>query len=197
MAPLLATALRVARRQGWDQRLLDGRAPAVAEAMERPEFRAGGRARSSTICSRATASGSASIPRLWMGLASLLGVLDRDRLVAALHAGLREVAEDRDHPLRAAGRRGARRSRAATGRATPRWRRGWRRPRPSSCRRRRWPRCCDDAAAALTRTLQADLAGERSELLAWLAERLERARVALVADGELRGRDRRLGQGRG
>jgi len=44
----------------------------------------------------------------------------------------------------------------------------------------------DEAAVALTRALQADLAGERSELAAWLADRLERARVALVADGSLR-----------
>ena len=44
-----------------------------------------------------------------------------------------------------------------------------------------------DAAAVLTRTLRAELAGERSELLTWLTERLDRARVALVADGELRG----------
>ena len=44
----------------------------------------------------------------------------------------------------------------------------------------------DEAAEALTRALRADLAGERSELAAWLAERLDRARVALVADAALR-----------
>jgi len=44
----------------------------------------------------------------------------------------------------------------------------------------------DDAAAALTRTLRAELASERSELRAWLVERLDRARLALIADGELR-----------
>jgi len=33
----------------------------------------------------------------------LLGVLERDRLVAALHAGLRQVARERDHPLRMQG----------------------------------------------------------------------------------------------
>jgi uncharacterized membrane-anchored protein YjiN (DUF445 family) len=45
----------------------------------------------------------------------------------------------------------------------------------------------DDAAAALTRTLRAELADESSELLAWLTERLERARRALVDDVALRG----------
>jgi uncharacterized membrane-anchored protein YjiN (DUF445 family) len=44
----------------------------------------------------------------------------------------------------------------------------------------------DDAAAALTRTLRAELASERSELRAWLVERLDRARLALIAGGELR-----------
>src|SRR4029077_4327096 len=39
MAPLLAAALGVARRQGWDQRLLDGGLAVLAGAMERPEFR--------------------------------------------------------------------------------------------------------------------------------------------------------------
>jgi uncharacterized membrane-anchored protein YjiN (DUF445 family) len=44
----------------------------------------------------------------------------------------------------------------------------------------------DDAAVALTRTLRAELSGERSELLAWLVDRLERVRRALVADAGLR-----------
>jgi uncharacterized membrane-anchored protein YjiN (DUF445 family) len=39
VAPMLATALRVARRQGWDQRVIDGALRVLAEAMERPEFR--------------------------------------------------------------------------------------------------------------------------------------------------------------
>jgi uncharacterized membrane-anchored protein YjiN (DUF445 family) len=44
----------------------------------------------------------------------------------------------------------------------------------------------DEAAAALTRTLRAELTDPRSELLAWLGDRLERARQALIADAELR-----------
>jgi len=44
----------------------------------------------------------------------------------------------------------------------------------------------DDAAAALTRTLRAELASERSELRAWLVERLDHARLALIAGGDLR-----------
>src|SRR2546429_43058 len=39
-------------------------------------------------------------PRFWMAVASLLGLIDRERVVAALHAGLRQVAADPDHPVR-------------------------------------------------------------------------------------------------
>jgi len=185
VAPLLATALRVARRQGWDQRLIDGALRAVAEAMERPEFRAAvGEVIDDLLARYRERLGV--YPRLWMGLASLLGVLDRDRLVAALHAGLREVAKDRDHPLRTQGaevladleRRltsdGALAARVEAAKAE-----FLESPAVTAL--------LQDAAAVLTRTLRAELADERSELLTWLTERLDRARVALVADGELRG----------
>jgi uncharacterized membrane-anchored protein YjiN (DUF445 family) len=44
----------------------------------------------------------------------------------------------------------------------------------------------DDLAGSLRRTLLADLAAERSEAVAWIAARLERARQALVTDAVLR-----------
>src|SRR2546425_690118 len=44
----------------------------------------------------------------------------------------------------------------------------------------------DALAASLRRTLLADLAAPRSEAAAWIAERLERARQALVTDAALR-----------
>jgi uncharacterized membrane-anchored protein YjiN (DUF445 family) len=47
-------------------------------------------------------------------------------------------------------------------------------------------RVLEDAAAALHRTLLADLEGPRSEVRAWIVERLERARRALAADEDLR-----------
>jgi hypothetical protein len=60
VAPLLGAALGVARRQGWDQRLLDGALTVLAGAMERPEFReAVGDV--VTTSSRVTASGSPPI----------------------------------------------------------------------------------------------------------------------------------------
>ena len=184
MAPLLATALRVARRQGWDQRILDGGFSVLAGAMERPEFRhAVGEVIDDLLARYRERLGV--YPRLFMGLATLLGVLDRDRLVAALHAGLREVARDRHHPLRAQGtevladleRRLVDDPALAA------------RVEAAKVELLQAPAVAgllDEAAVALTRALQADLAGERSELAAWLADRLERARVALVADGSLR-----------
>jgi hypothetical protein len=41
-------------------------------------------------------------PRFSLGVADLLGLLNRRQMVASLHAGLREVAGDADHPLRRA-----------------------------------------------------------------------------------------------
>jgi uncharacterized membrane-anchored protein YjiN (DUF445 family) len=185
VAPLLATALRVARHQGWDQRMLDGALTVVAEAMERPEFRtAVGEVIDDLLARYRERLGL--YPRLWLGLASLLGVLDRERLVAALHAGLREVAKDREHPLRAQGVEVlADLERRLTSDAAL-----IARVEVAKAELLAAPAVAvllDDAAAALTRTLRAELADEGSELLAWLAERLDRARRALVDDVALRG----------
>src|SRR6185295_8654431 len=99
IAPLLATAIEIARKQGWDQRLIEAVAAALIEALERPDFRAsvgdlvdevleGYRARMGVY------------PRLLMGLANTLGLIDRDRLVGALHNALKRIADDPDDPLR-------------------------------------------------------------------------------------------------
>jgi uncharacterized membrane-anchored protein YjiN (DUF445 family) len=185
VAPLLATALRVARRQGWDQRVIDGAMRVLAEAMERPEFRdAVGDVIDDLVARYRERLGV--YPRLWMGLASVLGLLDRERLVAALHAGLREVAKDHDHPLRRQGvevladlERRLDDDPALTARVEA--------TKAELLRAPAVVELLDEATASLTRTLRAELADERSELLAWLTERLDRARRALVADAELRG----------
>jgi len=105
--------------------------------------------------------------------------------VTALHTGLREVAKDRDHPLR----RQAievladleRRLTDDAGLAA--------RVEAAKVELLSSPALAallDDAAGAVTRALRTDLAHPRSELAAWLADRLDRARVALVSDAELR-----------
>lgn len=186
VAPLLATALRVARREGWDQRLLDGGLAVLAEAMERPEFRSAVGDVIDDLLERYRER-MGVYPRLWMGLATLLGVLDREKLVTALHAGLREVAKDRDHPLRTRGVEVLadleRRLTSDAALIT--------RVEAVKAELLAAPAVAvllDDAAAAVTRTLRTELTGERSELLPWLVDRLDRARQALIADGELRGR---------
>jgi uncharacterized membrane-anchored protein YjiN (DUF445 family) len=184
VAPLLAAALGVARRQGWDQRMLDGALTVLAGAMERPEFRdAVGDVIDDLIARYRERLGV--YPRLLVGLAQVVGVLDRERLVSALHVGLREVAKDRDHPLRrqtvevladlerrlTADAALAARVEAAKAEllASP-----------------ALAALLDDAATALARALRADLASPRSELATWLADRLDRARLALAADATLR-----------
>jgi uncharacterized membrane-anchored protein YjiN (DUF445 family) len=105
--------------------------------------------------------------------------------VAALHAGLREVAKDHDHPLRVQGvalladlERRLTTDDALVARVETAKAELLEAPAVAAL--------LDDVAAALTRTLRTELVGERSELLAWLADRLDRARQALVADAGLR-----------
>jgi uncharacterized membrane-anchored protein YjiN (DUF445 family) len=47
-------------------------------------------------------------------------------------------------------------------------------------------RLLEDAAEGLRRALVADLAGERSEVVPWITDRLDRARRQLAADAALR-----------
>jgi uncharacterized membrane-anchored protein YjiN (DUF445 family) len=124
-------------------------------------------------------------PRLWIGLAELVGVLDRDRLVAALHSGLRQVAKDADHPLRTRASEvvAELEERLALDEALV--------ARVEAAKREllNTPAVAtllDDLAVSLRRTLLADLGAGRSEAVAWIAARLERARQALVTDAALR-----------
>ena len=183
VAPLLAATLGVARRQGWDQRLLDGALAVLAGAMERPEFREAVADVVDDLLTRYREQ-LGVYPRLLMGLAEVVGLLDRERLVSALHTGLREVAKDREHPLR----RQAievladleRRLTDDAGLAA--------RVEAAKVELLNSPALAallDDAAGAVARALRADLADPRSELAAWLADRLDRARVALMSDAEL------------
>jgi uncharacterized membrane-anchored protein YjiN (DUF445 family) len=184
MAPLLAAALGVARRQGWDQRVLDGALTVLAGAMERPEFReAVGDVVDDLIARYRERLGV--YPRLLMGLAEMIGVLDRERLVAALQTGLREVAKDREHPLRRQGievladvERRLTSDAALAARVES--------AKAELLASPALAALLDDAATAVARALRADLANPRSELATWLADRLERARRSLIADAELR-----------
>jgi uncharacterized membrane-anchored protein YjiN (DUF445 family) len=184
LAPALAAALQMVQRHGWDQRVVAALAGALAEALERPTFRATVGELVDDLLARYRER-MGVYPRFWIGVASMLGLIDRERVLSALGAGLRQVAQEPDHPvrqrlmeamaelpgrLRADGRlveriEGAKRELLATPIAT---------------------RVVEDAAAALHRMLLADLERPRSEVRAWIVERLERARRALAADEDLR-----------
>jgi uncharacterized membrane-anchored protein YjiN (DUF445 family) len=184
LAPVLATAMQMVRRYEWDQRIVTALAGSLGEALDRPAFRATVGELVDDLLARYRERMGA-YPRFWIGLASMLGLIDRERVLSALQAGLRQVAQEPDHPvrqrlmeamnelpgrLRTDGRlaervEAAKRDLLATPMAT---------------------RVIEETAAALHRTLLADLERPRSEVRIWIVERLERARRALIADDELR-----------
>jgi uncharacterized membrane-anchored protein YjiN (DUF445 family) len=183
-APTLAAALRIARQNGWDRRVVQGLVNVLADAMERPEFRSTVGEVIADLMLRYRAR-LGVYPRLFIGLAELIGVLDRDRLVEALHSGLRQVAKDSDHPLRTrASEVVAELEDRLVGDAELA-------ARVEAAKREllNTPAVVtllDDLAASLRRTLLVDLAAEHSEAVTWIATRLERARQALVSDATLR-----------
>jgi uncharacterized membrane-anchored protein YjiN (DUF445 family) len=99
LAPLLAWAFEGARREGWDRRAVAAAARAAADAVDRPDVVAALDDLVAELLDRYRAS-AGTYPRMWLGLATLLGVLDRTRVVDALRAGVRAMADDPDHPLR-------------------------------------------------------------------------------------------------
>ena len=99
LAPALAAALQMVHRHGWDQRVVAALAGAVAEALERPTFRATVGELVDDLLARYRER-MGVYPRFWIGVASMLGLIDRERVLSALGAGLRQVAQEPDHPVR-------------------------------------------------------------------------------------------------
>jgi uncharacterized membrane-anchored protein YjiN (DUF445 family) len=185
VAPTLADALEAARQHGWDQRAAAAIARGVADALDRRELRGavGDLVEELLVHYRARMG---TYPRLALGLAGILGLLDREKIVGALQAGLREMALDPEHPLR------ARASAAVADLA------GRLRGDPALVARVEAlkhellespavSRLVEDAVRTLRETLREDLQRPRSEAVGWLVDRLERWRRALVADAALRG----------
>ena len=193
LAPALATGLEVAREHGWDQRLVAAVASAVSDALERPAFRAAIVDGIDDLLERYRERMS-TYPRLLLSFADLFGVIDRDRIVAALHAGFREIARDPEHPLRrqieAVIAELPRRLRDDAGLAA----------RVETLKNELLDgelvtRLAEEAVAGLRRALTADLASPRSHVVAWVVDRLDEGRERLAADAELRaGLDRWLKQ---
>jgi uncharacterized membrane-anchored protein YjiN (DUF445 family) len=184
VTPLLATALEVARRQGWDQRLIEALAGALIDALDRPDFRnAVGDLVDQVLGSYREKMGT--YPRFLIGLANIFGLIDRDRLVAALHAALKKVADDPDDPLR------QRLSEAVAGlperlRTDPDLAARVEAAKDELVASPGMARLLDAAAAGLRRALVSDLGSDRSEVGAWVTARLEGARRQLASDDRLR-----------
>jgi uncharacterized membrane-anchored protein YjiN (DUF445 family) len=186
IAPVLAGALELAREHGWDRRAVAAVAGAVAEALERDEMRAAladlvdevlvryrlGRGRSTAVV---------------MGLADALGLIDRDRIVRALIAGVRRIATEPEHPVRA--------RLAELAASLPERLRGDAAfaARVEDIKARvlasaETARLLEAATREAHRAIVADLGAERSAAAAWLTERLEAMRRALLDDAPLRAR---------
>ena len=191
IAPILATALEIARKQGWDQRMIEALAQALIEALDRPDFRTA----VGDLVDEVLAGYRAQMtlyPRFLIGLASTLGLIDRERLVSSLHAALRKIASDPGDPLRL--------RLTETLAALPA------RLRADSDLAARLEaakeellaspalaRLVEDVATGLRRAIVADLEGESSEVVEWITARLDRARRILAEDAALRqGLDRWL-----
>ena len=184
LAPVLAGLLEVARRNEWDRRVVTAGAGALAEALDRPAFRATAGDLVDDLLARYR-EGMSLAPRLWIGVARLLGLIDRERMLAAIQSGLRQVVEEPDHPVR-------QRLAAAVEELPGRLRADARLVARVEAAKRDLlatpvaTRVLEDAAAAVHRTVLADLERPDSEVRAWIVERLERARRALADDEELR-----------
>jgi uncharacterized membrane-anchored protein YjiN (DUF445 family) len=184
VAPRLASALETARKEGWDQQAVAAAARAAATLLDRPAVRTAleGEMEGMLGAYRRRMGAGAGF---WIGLADALGLIDRSRLVAALHAQLRAVAADPGHPLR-------RRIAEALDELP-----GQLRSDPALAARVEQAKerivaspavtgLLADGLAAARGALAEDLAAARPATAAWLAERLDRVRAALAADPALR-----------
>ena len=184
VAPVLARAVEIARGQGWDHRAIEALATALADALDRPDVRTTvGELVDEVLAAYRAKMGT--YPRLLLGLADAFGLIDRDRLVGALHSAVRKIATDPDDPLR--------RQLAEVIAALPERLRtdAGLAARVEAAKREliasaEVSRLIEDAAEAVRRALVSDLSSERSDSVAWITARLEDMRRELATDAALR-----------
>ena len=184
IAPLLATGIEISRKQGWDQRLIEAVAAALIEALDRPDFRT----TVGDLVDEVLAGYRAQMgvyPRILMGLANTFGLIDRERLVTALHTALKKIADDPDDPLRrrltetlAALPERLRTDPALAARVEA--------AKEELLASPAVARLLEDAAVGLRKLVIADLGAQPSELVSWITARLDRARRTLAEDTALR-----------
>jgi uncharacterized membrane-anchored protein YjiN (DUF445 family) len=184
LAPTAARVLEMASEHGWDERVIEALAATLAEALERPAFRAVVSDLVDDLLARYRER-MGLYPRFWLGLADVFGLIDRERLVTALRTGVGEIARDPAHPVR--------REMASAVRELPARLRGDTRvaARVEALKDELlaspiMERLAEEALAALRRGLAADLAAERSDTVAWVVDRLERARRVVTEDAAVR-----------
>jgi uncharacterized membrane-anchored protein YjiN (DUF445 family) len=184
IAPTLAALLDIARQHGWDESVVSSIARSVAQAVERPAVREALRQVVDDLIAQYRAL-LAPTSRMWLGLANFFGLVDHDRIVNALESGLRSLAEDPGHPLR------ARLSITLAAlparlRDDPKLAAQVESAKAELLATPAVARMLDEAAAALHAAFVRDVSSEGSELVRWVADRLERARQALIADAAFR-----------
>ena len=184
IAPILADVLDVARRHEWDERFIEAAALALATSLERPGVREAVSDLVDGVVGRYRRS-MGVYSNLLIGLANALGLIDRDRLAAALQRALTGVAENPDDPLR-------RRLSDLIAELPERLRSGdalakrVETAKSELLQRPAVAQLVEDAARGLHRALAEDLARPDSEVVRWVGRRIEEARLALVSDGSLR-----------
>jgi len=183
-APAVATAIEIARERDWDEHLVAATFRALSDSLERPAMHVLVTSLVDDLLQHYRQE-AGIYPRFWLGMADFLGLIDRRRIVASLRSGVRDVAEDPLHPLRRTLRAGLA---ELPGRL---------RAEPALSARvdavarellegETLRSLLNDLAAKLQRSVLADVEGPRSELIGWVAERLERARLDVIADEVLR-----------
>jgi uncharacterized membrane-anchored protein YjiN (DUF445 family) len=183
-APVLASALDLARQHGWDQRVVAAVAGALAAALDKPEVRRVVGELIDELLARYRER-TPFYPRLALSLADLFGVIDRERMVISLRTGLAAVASDEAHPVRRhlleeIAHLGERlRGDAALAARVEAW-------KAAVLASPLAGRLVEDGLAAARRALRSDLERPDSDVVAWVADRIERWRRMLVEDGALR-----------
>jgi uncharacterized membrane-anchored protein YjiN (DUF445 family) len=184
VTPLLVWGLEAARREGWDRRIVAAAARALADALDRPGVREAVGELVDDLLARYRARFGV-YPRMLFGLAGLLGLIDRERIVRALAAGAREVADDAEHPVRQE-LLDAMATWPARLRADPAVAARVEAAKDELLASPAVAEVLREAAAALQRALADDLAAPDSSVTGWVVERLEQARLALIRDAGLR-----------
>ena len=184
LAPLLASGLDLVRQYGWVERASGAVARALADALDRPQTQAVLAELIDEVMERYRQR-MTFYPRLALGMADLLGLIDRRRIVAVLRAGLTDAARDPDHPLRrqladSAAELAARLRSDATLIVRVEA------LKAELLGSRLMAELAEEAATAVRQSLLRDLARPKSDAVTWLADRLEQWRQSLVEDAALR-----------